>query len=399
MPRRFLVVAGVMTVCLMSVRAAWSAPPRVYPERTSGAGRLTYIQGLPVMFLTGTPEEMGRQQAELIGDVINPLLDTPRDVVARHGYAQVWPLVTAMSRILVNNAPEEYRREIDAFIEAGKLNRDGIYVGNSLVELRRMGGCSAFVVLPERSRTGEVIFGRNFDFPPFGAPDTYHCVIVVQPEGKRGFVSIGYPGMIGVISGMNDAGLSIATLDVYESADGAPLFDATGVPLAMTYRRILEECETIAEAEALLKSVGRTTYMNLAVADRERGVVFEITPHSVGVREARGAALACTNHFQLEGLGVPQDCRRIDTLNRLSRGKRLFGIAEMQAALHSVHQREMTLQTMIFEPKSGRLHVAMGGPGPVSNHPLKTFDVGDLIRSAREKGARPASAVPTATPQ
>ncbi|MCA9053067.1 MAG: linear amide C-N hydrolase [Planctomycetaceae bacterium] len=372
-------------VALTDAEPASATAVRPYPERAVDGARLTYLQETPVMFLSGTPEELGRQQAQLVGDVINPMLTLPRDVVAHHGYAQIWPLVTAMSRILVNNAPPQYQREINSLIEAGHLNRDGIYVGNSLVELRRMGGCSAFVVMPERSQTGELLFGRNFDFPAFGVLDTYHCLMIVQPEGKHGFASIGYPGMIGVISGMNDAGLSVATLDVYHSADGAPIFDATGVPLAMTYRRILEECTTVAEAEALLKSVKRTTYMNLAVADAEQAVVFEITPQTVGVRKPQNALLGCTNHFQLDGLCTHESCQRIDTLNALNRRTQTFSISDVQAALHRVNQGDMTLQTMIFEPKSQRLRIAMGGPGPVSNHPLKVFDVGALMAT----GIRP----------
>ena len=377
-----LLLAGALAVVVGNgavVAADPASDLRPYPERVAGEGRLTYIQDTPVMFLSGTPEELGRQQAKLIGDVINPMLDMPRDVVAHHGYAHIWPLVTAMSRILVNNAPPHYQREINAFIEAGKLNRDGIYVGNSLVELRRIGGCSAFVVLPKRSKSGELLFGRNFDFPSFGVLDKYHCLMIVRPKEKHAFASIGYPGMVGVISGINDAGLSVATLDVYRSADGAPIFDPTGVPLAMTYRRLLEECSTIAEAEALLKSVKRTTYMNLAVADAEQAVVFEITPLTVGVRPPVNSVLTCTNHFRLNGLWTNESCRRMDALNAANRGGEKFGVSDVQKVMHRVNQGEMTLQTMVFEPKSLQLHLAMGGEGPVSNDPLKTFDLRELF--------------------
>lgn len=372
--------ACVLAICWLSNPLFADPPPHYLPERTAGEAKLQYIQDIPVMFLSGSPEELGREQAQLVADVINPMLDLPRQVVARLGYERTWPLVTAMSRILLNNAPEPYRQEIEAFIQEGHLNRDGVYVGNSLVELRRMGGCSAFVVLPERSRTGELIYGRNFDFPSMGVLDKYHCVFVVRPTGKRAFVSIGYPGMVGVISGMNESGLCLATLDVYHSADGAPLFDATGVPLAFTYRRILEECDTVAEAEALLKATPRTTYMNLAVADAERAVVFEITPQSVGVRNPQHDLLACTNHFQLDGLRTDVDCRRIDLLNSLDGQLPKFDVSNVQAALHSVNQGEMTLQTMIFEPKSLRMHLALGGAAPVSNHPLKTFQLRDWLQ-------------------
>ena len=41
---------------------------------------------------------------------------------------------------------------------------------------------------------------------------------------------------------------------------------------------------------------------------------------------------------------------------------------------------------MIFEPQSLRLHLAMGGQAPVSNHRLKVLDVGDV--AARSTGSR-----------
>jgi hypothetical protein len=387
-PLRLLFCLAVLfasTACAAEREFRWK-------EGTSGEGKLDYVNGLPVLFLSGTPEEIGRQQGELVGDQIKPLLEMPRQTLAEHGHDRAWPVVGAMSRILMHNSPEAYRRELDAFIETGKLDRDSLYVGNTLVELRRMGGCSSFVAMPERSATGELLFGRNFDFPPLGVLDEYHCILVVKPEGKRPYVSIGYPGMIGVISGMNDAGLVAATLDVYESSDGSPYFDATGVPLAFTYRRVLEECATVDEAKKLLESVGRTTYMNLAVADRERAVVFELTPERVGMREAEQGVAACTNHFQLDGLKTNRQCKRIVKLDALNERKEKFDIESIQQALHSVNQGIFTLQTMVFEPASLRLHVAMGGPGPVSNKPMKTLDVGPWLRSEADDRAHPAAA-------
>jgi hypothetical protein len=391
---RFAATFWLLAALSLPPAAGWCADhPRPFPEAVSGPARLTYVNDLPVMFLQGTPEELGRQQAELVGGTIGPLLGLTRDVVKHHGYERVWPLVTAMSRVLMRNAPAEYRQELEAFIEAGQLDRDGLLVGNSLVELRRMGGCSSFLVLPPRSRTGQLLFGRNFDFPSFHVLDKYGCLSVVRPQGKRAFVSIGYPGMIGVLSGMNDAGLAVATLDVYESADGAPIFDPTGVPLALTYRSILEECATVAEAERLLKATRITTYMNLAVADADGAAVFELTPQTVGVRRALRDVLCCTNHFQLEGLCTDRSCRRIQILDRLDQTQPTFGLEEVQRALHEVNQGALTLQTMIFEPRTLRLHVAMNARGPVSDDPLRVFELREWLRpepAAGEKDHFPA---------
>ena len=76
--------------------------------------------------------------------------------------------------------------------------------------------------------------------------------------------------------------MAVATLDVYRSADKSRKFDPTGTPLAFVFRRILEECTTVDEAEQLLKSEHATTWMNLVVCDRDDAAVFEITPDRVG---------------------------------------------------------------------------------------------------------------------
>ena len=71
----------------------------------------------------------------------------------------------------------------------------------------------------------------------------------------------------------------------------------------------------------------------------------------------------------------------IDRLNTLTARSQKLDIPDVQKALHSVHQGEMTLQTMIFEPKSLRLHVAMGGGvGPVSDDPMETFELKEWLR-------------------
>ena len=103
-----------------------------------------------------------------------------------------------------------------------------------------------------------------------------------------------------MISGINDAGLALATNDVYRSGDGSPVFSPKGCPLAMTYRRILEECTSVEEAQKVLEAAPRTTYMNLVVCDSKIGRTFEISPKQVGVRKPEENILSCTNHFRVE---------------------------------------------------------------------------------------------------
>ena len=82
----------------------------------------------------------------------------------------------------MQNAPERHQQELAALAAAGKLDAGELAVGNTLLELRRM-GCSVLIVEPAHSATGGPLFGRNFDFPTLGELDKYSIVFVYRPDG------------------------------------------------------------------------------------------------------------------------------------------------------------------------------------------------------------------------
>ncbi|MFK7817097.1 MAG: C45 family autoproteolytic acyltransferase/hydrolase, partial [Planctomycetaceae bacterium] len=307
-------------------------------KQTADGAKLEYIQGTPVMFLSGTPKQIGRQQAELAGLQMKPLVKMPKRAVAEMGASKQWPFIVFAANNLMKQAPKDHVTELKELIEVGQHDYQSLMVGNGLIELRRMGGCASFVVMPEKSKSGKLLFGRNFDFPDFDVLHKYHCVFVVKPTGKHAFVSIGYPGLVGVISGINDAGLAVATLDVYRTGDGSPQFNAMGCPLAMTYRRILEECTTVAEAQKILEESPRTTYMNLVVCDAKTARTFELSPKQVGVREPEDSVLGCTNHFRVKGMFANETCWRYDALKKLRENTPQFDVKSVHKAMHAVNQ-------------------------------------------------------------
>ena len=199
-----------------------------------------------------------------------------------------------------------------------------------------------------------------------------------RPAGKRAFAAVGYPGISGVLSGMNDAGLVVADLTVTAAADGSAALDPGGVPYALALRRVLEECGTVAEAEALLRSLRRTVRQNVAVCDRDRVAVFEVTPKTLAVRGPDGGVCACTNHFRTARLSVGLDDKRYATLIAGAGGGEVLGVGDVAKRMDAVHQGPMTMQAMVFEPAAGRLHVALGY-GPVTQRRLRSVDLKTLF--------------------
>ena len=178
------------------------------------------------------------------------------------------------------------------------------------MDLHRGGyACSSLMVEPAKSRTGGVLFGRNLDFYTLGVLDRYGLVTVYRPQGKHAFATVGFPGLIGCLSGMNDAGLAMAVHEVHFTADGAPMLNPKAMPYTLCLRRILEECTTIDEAEKLLRDSERSTIISLAICDRAGAGVLEITPKNVVLRRGSDGICVNTNHFRSDALCLSESAR------------------------------------------------------------------------------------------
>ncbi len=372
-------VVLILAVGLFSWTVRGAEEPFRYAECKHGQGELRYINGLPVLTLAGTPEDIGEQMAALAAKPAARLFDYPKEFLKLYKVDSTWPAFVAVGRSMVPQFPPDHRQELEGFIKASGVNRDADVTGNTMFDIKKILACSTIVVEPNRSATKGPLLGRNLDFDTLGYLQDYSLVSVYHPKGKHAFAAVGFPGVIGVLSGMNDAGLTLAVLEVFSARNGEGGFDSKGTPYAMCYRRLLEECTTVDEAEKLLSSMHRTTTTNLTICDKNGGVVFEVTPKSVIVRKAEDGLCACTNHYRSEKLATSLKCRRYEALQEVGK-QPVIGIPEVAKGLHAANQDWLTLQTMVFEPATLKLHLAIG-PCPTSSLPMKELDLGPLLKT------------------
>ncbi len=372
---------GGLWLLVASVAFANAAEPRSFTEGKFEGGELKYINDLPVLIVAGTPEEMGRQTAALTADVVKKLTAYPNKLLQQRSKAKErLPQCIEMCKGLTMQLSADHRNEL---IAAGKqLNVDdnlGL-LGNFLPDVYRGGfACSAIVVEADRSATKGPLFGRNLDFYTLDILDSYSLVTVHRPKGKHAFASIGFPGMLGTLTGMNDAGLAVAVHEVFLSRDGASMFNPKGEPYTFCFRRILEECSTVEEAEKLLRAAPRTTILSLSACDPAGGAVLEMTPKSVAARHASDGILACTNHFRTEELAVIKWCPRYQKLIQARKADQPLNVADVAKKMDEVNMGRLTVQTMVFEPATLKLHLAIGSC-PSSKLPMKTLELKPLFR-------------------
>lgn len=234
--------------------------------------------------------------------------------------------------------------------------------------------CSAFSAWGERTPDGKVVHGRTLDFP-IGADAVAAQVIVACDAlpargaghpARKGFVAIGWPGMITQYTGMNDGGLVVC---IHDGDNVAGHGKDTGGCIArgLLLRRMLENIDP-SESDAAAAGAKLTAEFNLAggnlfhlswplEAARKTGTapsaVLEfdasINKHAAVVRRPEiDGFMVLTNHFCQLNHAVP--CERcshitsgIDMLHELKRkiglteARKLLKSAELPIAAHSVY--------------------------------------------------------------
>lgn len=380
--------SGLVVAVLLAFTSAACGDDKAfrYPVGKHGPAELQYVNGLPVLTVGGTPKEIGEQIALLGTKPASRLVRYPKEVleasVTRKAARLVWPRLIERGKAMVERFPAAYRDELEAIAQSSRFDREMIVAGNTLFDLKNdvgaLFGCSVLIVEANRSLTNQPLFGRNLDFPTLGYLHEYSLVMVYKPKDKRSFVSVGFPGLVGCLSGINDAGLSLAVLEVAAPKEKIP-FDPEGLPYAICYRDLLENCTTVDEAEKRLRSLRRATTSNLAICDKNGGAVFEITPTKVVRRAADKGLCPCTNHFctqelkEVSPIGHSSSRDRFEKLIRSGATDRL-GLEDVHRCLDAVNLGQNTLQTMIFEPATMKLHLAIG-KSPSSAFDLKVLDL------------------------
>ena len=170
-------------------------------------------------------------------------------------------------------------------------------IGHALQDLMLV-GCSSLAVWDEKSENGKLLIGRNFDFYAGDDFAKEKMVAFVRPESGIPYMSVTWPGMTGVVSGMNAEGLTV-TINAGKSK--IPLSAKT--PISLVTKEILQFARNIEEAVSIAKK--RKVFVSESImvgsaADR-KAILIEMSPTNFGVYDVQNSSqLVCSNHFQSE---------------------------------------------------------------------------------------------------
>ncbi|WP_084694496.1 C45 family autoproteolytic acyltransferase/hydolase [Chryseobacterium vrystaatense] len=170
-------------------------------------------------------------------------------------------------------------------------------IGHAMQDLA-MVGCTSLAVWNENTEDGQMLIGRNFDFYVGDDFAKNKLIEFIEPEDGIPYMSVSWPGMTGVVSGMNKDGITV-TINAGKSK--IPLTAKT--PISLVTREILQYAKNIDDAIVIAKK--RKVFVSESIlvgsARDKNAVIIEVSPKNFGVyRVENTGRVLCTNHFQSE---------------------------------------------------------------------------------------------------
>ena len=170
-------------------------------------------------------------------------------------------------------------------------------------------GCSSFACWGENSAdsslSSPVNLRSSYMVTPLHATSSFRFT---NENGYR-FASVGWAGMTGVLSGMNETGLTVTI-----NAAKSDLPAASATPISILTREILQYASTIEEAYAIARK--RKTFVSESIlvgsAKDGRAAIIEKSPEKIALFTGNGQQIICTNHYQSETFG--HDKRNLENI-------------------------------------------------------------------------------------
>jgi|WetSurMetagenome_2_1015567.scaffolds.fasta_scaffold00024_47 isopenicillin-N N-acyltransferase like protein len=298
--------------------------------------------GLWEMYLEGDPFERGVAFGKLTNELLayqeSAFFSQIRELVPSEKYLRFLKYFLAwFNRNLDKNIPDEYKLEIYGtsfacspefnFIGSGyqrQLNYHAAHdIGHALQGLN-MVGCTSFSVWDGKSADSTLIIGRNFDFYAGRKFAENKIVCFVNPTQGYKFMMITWADMTGVVSGMNEKGLTVTINAAKSSVPGQ-----AATPVSIVAREILQYASNINEAYEIAgkrKMFVSESFLIGSAADGKSAII-EKSPQKQDIVYPAGNQIVCANHFQgdafrndksnIENIAGSDSKYRFDRVNEL----------------------------------------------------------------------------------
>ncbi len=212
--------------------------------------------------------------------------------------------------------------------------------------------CTAFSVQDELTYDSTIFVGRNLDFSAGDDFARNKLVVFCKPDKGYKFAYISWAGMMGVLSGMNEHGL---TISLNSAKSGIPM--AAKSPVCIVSRDVLQHAKNIDEAYRIIS--GYETFVSesflISSAEDRKVVVVEKSQDKTAIYESGKSKLVLTNHFQSKELkDTPLNIESIEEGCSLYRLKRTHELINQDSAYN--HEKVIS----VLRDKNGLTDESIG---------------------------------------
>lgn len=370
------------------------------PSESSGPKGEVELRGnIRVVWLRGTPYEMGLQHALLLHDelidgkkfieddiMFSTMLEYSKTVgLDATALAYSYPDLVDECQGLADGMDGEWSLDECLILNYGDVIVDVLHLAGI--------GCSQFVATDAATGDGALIHGRNLDWWEVELIENYPVIFVREPTDAIPWVSVGFPGNLSPYTGMNLAGIAVGSNEETRPHDEE--LARQGRSHVQMVREILRSASTLEEAEAFLRAQEHASAEILVVSDgpQRKAAAFEMTAHHFGVRYlSQEGLLWATNHFVSPDMEATQDPEPVgsSSWNRFERLRQLlspgepdtlYGSLDVPGAISILRDTynptsgqwedplsldgaalgsNGTMQSVVFLPAAGLMWVAVG---------------------------------------
>ena len=252
----------------------------------------------------------------------------------------------------------EFIQEIDGIADRAGITREQLLLlnlsydlGSCSVDLPGMNGCTgALFHSPEHN---SVCIARTMDWS-FPSSIIKHSTLYRFKAGSRETLSVGFPGFVGVVSGMTNTGLAITLNQAFLAQ-----VPNIAMPVPWLVRYALEVCDTHNEAVSLLTQTPAASSGFYLVTDGTKGSLIESTGSEDTVTPMlRNEPLVIANHFLDDE--APEEREWGDSFERYATlDKAIRSTGPQKALCVEPVEHGNTAHQLILNPRHGRLQVRM----------------------------------------
>lgn len=229
------------------------AMPQPAREAILKKASLDETGGMPVLRLAGTPYEMGYQHGALLKDRIREFFtedvlgylnsEEKKRVRSAFPHCALIEYFRSKAESLEKYIPEDYRQELKGLSEACGLSYGDVLLMHTVIDI-----------------ASESRFGLSAKFR-LSLVET-RVIIFYSPESGNKFVTVGHPGIIGALTGMNEKGVTLDEIGGKKTQEFA-----RGIPILFLLRQWLQYADSPYDAIRIVSSSQRTIADSVVVAD------------------------------------------------------------------------------------------------------------------------------------